>query len=84
MLTPQTIAYLHIFVSLSVLDPGFALTLGVNKQREASGLGDNQAILDGQFIVGKTLHVPLGNCRVENQHLDDVQVLEQQASYKFL
>ena len=75
-------AYLQILVSLSVLDPGFALSLRVDQQRETSGLGDDQAILDGQFVIGKTLHVPLRDCCVENQHLDDVQVLKQQLSNK--
>ena len=41
--------------SFPFLDPGFALRLGVNEQREARGLGDDDTILNGQLVIGQTL-----------------------------
>ncbi len=45
-------AHLQLLVSLSVLDPGLALALGVYQQRIAGCLRHHDAILDGEVIVG--------------------------------
>lgn len=43
---------LQLLVSLSVLDPGLALALGVYQQRVAGRLRHHDAILDGQVVAG--------------------------------
>lgn len=46
---------LQLILGLFVLDPDFSLGLGVNEERKAGAFGDNDAILNGQVIVGEAL-----------------------------
>lgn len=51
----KTIPNLQLIPGLFVLDPDFSLSLGVNQEREACSLGGNNAILNGQIIIGEPL-----------------------------
>lgn len=51
----QWYRYLKLISGLFVLDPDFSLSLGINKEREACCFGDNDAVLNGQVIIGETL-----------------------------
>lgn len=46
---------LQLIPGLFVLDPDFSLRLWVYQEREASGFGHNDAIVNGQVIIGKPL-----------------------------
>lgn len=47
---------LQFILGLFVLDPDFSLCLGVNKEGKAGSFCDNDAILDGQVIIGEPLY----------------------------
>lgn len=51
----KKIPNLQLIPGLFVLDPDFSLCLGVDKEGEAGGFGDNDAILNGQVIIGEPL-----------------------------
>lgn len=46
---------LQLILGLFVFDPAFSLCLRVNKEGKASSFGDNDAILNGQIIIGEPL-----------------------------
>lgn len=51
----KKIPNLQLIPGLFVLDPDFSLCLGVDKEGEAGGFGDNDSILNGQVIIGEPL-----------------------------
>lgn len=51
----ETEVNLQLVVGLFVFDPQFPLRLGVNEKWEASCLGDDDAVLNGEVIVWKSL-----------------------------
>lgn len=51
----ETKTNLQLVVGLFVLDPQFPLRLGVDEEREAGCLGDDDAVLNGEVIVRKSL-----------------------------
>lgn len=53
--TKETKSNLQLIVGLFVLDPQFPLRLGVDEEREASCLGDDDPVLNGEVIVRKSL-----------------------------
>ena len=61
--------YLKFFVFLPVLDPRLPLALWVNDERISTGLCHNDATLDGQFIIGQTLEIPLTNLQTKYNHM---------------
>ena len=53
--------HLELIVLLTILDPRLALALWVHEEGVAGCLGDNDAILNRELIVGQSLEVPLAN-----------------------
>jgi len=66
--------YLKIVDFFTVDDPRATLTLRVNQQWIPGGLSDNDAVLNGQLVIGQTLQVPLADGGVVNQRRDQRQV----------
>ena len=55
--------HLQVELLLLVLDPQLALALRVDEQREAGRLGHDDAVLDGELVVGQPLQAPLRRLR---------------------
>lgn len=49
----------HFILPLATLNPDLSLALGVNEQWVACCLGDDDTVLRGQLVIGKTFQVPL-------------------------
>ena len=49
----------HFIPPLATLNPDLSLALGVYEQWVACCLGDDDAVLRGQLVIGKTFQVPL-------------------------
>ena len=54
-LSVRQASHLQLVGGLSVFDPSLALSLGIDHQRVAAGLGGHDAVLDGQLVAGQTL-----------------------------
>ena len=52
---------MQLAILLAVLDPGLALTLRIDEEREARRFRHDDTVLNGQLVVGQTLQVPLAN-----------------------
>ena len=66
MASPWCETYLKFIMLLSIFDPVFPLSLGVNEQWVSWSLGYNDTILCGQLIVRQTLEVPFTNLSKRN------------------
>lgn len=51
----EKLTNLQLVFGLFVLDPQFSLCLGVNEERKAGSFGDNDAILNGEVVIGEAL-----------------------------
>ena len=65
---------LQVVDFLSVDDPGASLALRVDQQRVPGRHGDDDAVLDGEFVVGQSLKVPLADSGVVDERRDQRQV----------
>ena len=64
---------LQIVQCFFVLDPSFALPLRIDQQWIAFRSRDNNGVLNGEFIVGKTLQLPFADDGDIGQILGDIQ-----------
>eukprot|EP00951_Prasinocladus_malaysianus_P032137 scaffold311304_cov31-Prasinocladus_malaysianus.AAC.1 len=52
---------LQVGAALEVLDPLVGLVLRVDHQRPATGIGDHDAVVDGERVVGQAGNEPLAH-----------------------